>query len=128
LADQVIDTGTVRFTIRPDGIVYGVALPERQQTVEDARVNLAACRDLAGHGDAPLLIDVRNTGTLSREARKIYTGEEGARTISALGFVADSAFGRVAGNLFIRLARTRFPVRLFATEEEALRWLRSFLP
>ena len=110
MAEDVIDTGTVRFSRRPDGIVVGLTLPDRIQSLEDARANLVACRELTGGQRTPLLLDIRNTGTLCREARELYSGEEGASAICALGFVADSAFARVVGNLFIRLARTRFPV------------------
>ncbi len=117
---------SVTLRMRSDGILHGIALPDLQQTLEDARKNVAIAEELSGGGRAPLLMDVRSTGTLSREARACYTGEEGARVISALALLADSAFARAAGNLIIRLAKSNFPARLFATESEALQWLRQY--
>jgi hypothetical protein len=121
-----INTGTVAFRLRDDGILQGIALPARTQNLEDARVNLEACRRLTGEARVPLLLDIRDTGTLTREARELYAGETGAREICALAFVGDSAFTRVVGNLFIRLAKTRYPVRLFTDERQASKWLRRY--
>ena len=123
MAEHSIRTGTVDFRLRSDGILYGVALPERVQSREDAEENLAVAHRLTGGARVPLLLDIRGTGTLSREARELYSSEAGARVITALAFIADSAFTRVVGNLFIRLARTRYPVRLFSEESEAESWL-----
>ena len=123
---ESIRTDTLDFRLRSDGILHGVARPDRVQSLEDARENLAAANRLTGETRVPFLLDIRSTGTLCREARELYAGEAGARTITALAFVADSAFTRVVGNLFIRLARTRFPVRLFGSESDATRWLQEF--
>jgi len=124
---ETINTGTVEFRLRDDGILHGIALPERKQTVEDARDNLAAARRLSDDTRVPLLLDIRSTGTLTREARELYAGQDGANTITALAFVGNSAFTRVVGNLFIRLAQTSFPVRLFTVETHAVQWLREYL-
>lgn len=125
VVERPVSTGSVRFHYRRDGIMHGVALPDRVQTVDDARENLELVIKLSGGVRVPLLLDIRNTGTLTREARAYYAGEDGAKTINALAFVANSAFTRVVSNLFIRLAKTRYPVRLFEGEEAALGWLGS---
>lgn len=116
---------TMTQFMRDDGILYGVALPNSAQTLEDARENLASARKLSGGKRIPLLLDIRGTGTLNREARLFYAGPEGLRTVTAVGFVANSAFTRVVGNMFIRLATTNYPVRLFTTPEAAPDWLRD---
>ena len=121
---QVRHSRTLTLRLRSDGILHGVALPDAQQNLSDARQNLAFAAELAGGCRLPLLMDIRSTGTLSREARSLYAGEEGAATITAMAFVADSAFARVTGNLVMRLVKTRYPVSLFTTEEDATNWLR----
>ena len=125
---EIFNTGTVEFRAMEKGVLRGVALPDRRQTLDDAHRNLEAARRLIGGGRAPLLMDIRTTGTLTREAREFYAGEEGARTITALAFLGGSAFTRVVGNIFIRLAKSRFPVRLFLREEEAMQWLEKIKP
>ncbi|MBW2290946.1 MAG: STAS/SEC14 domain-containing protein [Deltaproteobacteria bacterium] len=111
--------------MRDDGIIYGVALPDSQQSLEDARENVECVRSMAAGQRVPLLVDIRHTGTLSREARMLYGSEEGAGAINALALVGDSAFSRVVGNLFIRLSKARFPTRLFSSTDEAIAWLRK---
>jgi hypothetical protein len=122
---QVITTRTLTLSMREDGILYGVALPDSQQTLEDAQKNLQVALSLADGRRVPFLLDIRSTGTLSREARMYYAGEEGAQAVKGLAMVADSAFTRVVGNLFIRLAKANFPVRLFTSPDEATAWLRG---
>jgi hypothetical protein len=128
MQERSIRTGTVEFRLREDGILHGIALPNREQTLDDARENLAVAARMIDDDRVPLLLDIRDTGTLSREARQFYAGEDGARVINALAFVADTAFTRVVGNFFIRLAKTRYPVRLFTAEEPAVRWLEDLKP
>jgi hypothetical protein len=126
MGGEPVATETVEFRLRGDGIAHGVARPGRVQTLDDARENVAVLMQVSEGRRVPMLLDIRSTGTLSREAREYYAGDAGAAAITALAFVANSAFTRVVGNFFIRLARTRYPVRLFDAEEPALSWLRSF--
>lgn len=123
--EQVTKTRTLTLVMRDDGIMYGVALPDSQQSLEDARENVECVRNMAAGQRVPLLVDIRQTGTLSREARMHYGSQEGARVITAVALVGDSAFSRVVGNLFIRLSKPRYPARLFSSVDEAIVWLRG---
>jgi hypothetical protein len=124
--NQVVKTRTMTMLMRDDGIIHGIAFPDSQQSVEDARENVECARMLSGGRRVPLLLDIRDTGTLTREARMYFSGEEGADPAIAVALVADSAFTRVVGNLFIRLAKMNYPVQLFASTDEAINWLRDF--
>ena len=116
---RLVTTRTLTLVLRGDGILHGVALPDSQQKLEDARENIECALKLSAGERVPFLLDIRTTGTLSREARMFYAGEEGAKAVSGLAMVADSAFTRVVANLFIRLAKGNFPVRLFPSAESA---------
>jgi hypothetical protein len=123
MAEQSNASKTVKFCLREDGIVHGIALPERMQSLDDARENLEIVTRLSGGRRVPLLLDIRTTGTLSRQAREHYAGDHGASAITCLAFLANSAFTRIVGNFFIRMAKSRYPVRLFQKEESAIQWL-----
>ena len=123
--NRVVTLQTMTLFMRDDGILHGVALPDQVQTLENARENFACARKLANRKRVPMLMDIRESGTLSHDARLFYAGPEGLRVVTAVGFVADSTFSRVVGNIFIRLANTNYPVRLFATPENAIDWLRE---
>ena len=116
-------TETLSLQLRKDGILYLISRPGPPQSVEDARENLAIARKLAGGTRVPILLDIRNTGTLSRDARAVYVGQDGVNTVSGLAIVADNAFSRVVGSIFIRLAKTKYPVKLFGDDESAISWL-----
>jgi hypothetical protein len=123
--ERMAKTRTLTIVMRDDGIMHAVALPDSPQTLEDARANIECARKLGEGRRVPFLLDIRATGTLSREARIFYAGEQGEQTVSRLAMVADSAFTRVVGNLFMRLVKTNYPVRIFPSTDEALVWLRG---
>ena len=118
-----ITTATLELRLHADGMLRCLALPGRVQSIEDARENVAALKRLTGGKRVPMLLDIRDAGTLSRDAREYYAGYETAKSITGLAFITDSAFSRVVANFFIRLAKTRYPIRLFEDQEAAVDWL-----
>jgi hypothetical protein len=120
--ERVVETRSVRITLRADGIAHVYCLPGIDQEESDAGENLEVLRELLAGRKTPLLIDIRETGTLARQARRAYAANELGL---AQALVVGSAFSRVGANLFLRLARPAYPTRLFTTEDDALRWLRG---
>jgi hypothetical protein len=81
-----------------------------------------------GGARRPLLIDIRRALPVEAEARHHYSGQKLAEAFSALALLVEaSPFGRMMGNVYLRIARPGIPTRLFADEGEALAWLRKFL-
>lgn len=118
------ETRTLRIALRDDGVLH--ARPRAthlDQTLDDVRANLQACRELLAGQTAPILVDMRGMGTLTREARLAYAHEAEFATRQAM--LVDSAFTRIAANLFIRVAGPRQPTRMFTSEEEALAWCQA---
>jgi hypothetical protein len=62
---------------------------------------------------------------ISKEARN-YAGKNGTDFFIAAAMVTDSAFMRFVINLFNAIQQHNVPFKLFATEQEALSWLRTF--
>jgi len=60
--------------------------------------------------------------------RHYYTGEVLLASFLALALVVEATpFGRMMGNIYLRVARPGVPTRLFPDEPSALTWLRTFL-
>jgi hypothetical protein len=117
-----INTRTTRMYVRPDGIVVSANFPNAgEQTLADAKENIRALATLAGGARVPLYLD--STAPMTSEAQKYYLSAESHRHCVAVAIVAISAFSRVLANLFIPIQRQPVPMRLFATEAEALAWL-----
>lgn len=63
--------------------------------------------------------------TISKQARE-YAGKSGTDFFIAAALVSDSVFMRFVINLFNSLQKHNVPFKVFATEEDALNWLRRF--
>jgi hypothetical protein len=75
----------------------------------------------------PLLIDIRKAQPLEADARHHYSGQTLVERFSALALLIDgSPFGRMMGNVYLRIARPGIPTQLFADEERALDWLSAY--
>ena len=109
-----------------DGIVIVRSIAHQDQGFVDAVENLQICRELLDGASAPILIDIRQSGIVNRAARKTYASQ--GEYILAQAMLVDSAFARVAANLYIRVANPKHPTRMFNSEVDALRWLEGYLP
>ena len=60
--------------------------------------------------------------------RHYFTGEMLVESFTALALLVEATpFGRIMGNIYLRVARPGIPTRLFADEPGALTWLSKFL-
>ena len=69
--NPITQTETLSFQLRADGVMHIISLPGSQQTPDDALANLKIAREITGGERIPIVLDLRNTGTLSREARMV---------------------------------------------------------
>jgi hypothetical protein len=98
------------------------------QSLADAHENLATAMAVSGTVRRPLLVDITVGSPLEPAVRHFYSGEKLAASFLALGLLVEATpFGRVMGNMYLRIARTGIPMRLFADEAEASAWLRTFV-
>lgn len=128
-ARGVIETRTERLWLHPDGHVVAEVRPGLVADLDDAIVNVAAVAQLAGDRPRPLLLDMRSHANgATRECREYYAGAEAQQVNLAVAMLVRSNVGRVLGNFFLGLNKTRFPFRMFSDVDDALAWLRSFPP
>jgi hypothetical protein len=94
------------------------------QSLADAKENLAAAVSETGGARRPLLIDIRSARPLEADARHHYSGQTLIDRFSAMALLVEaSPFGRMMGNVYLRIARPGIPTQLFADERDALDWL-----
>lgn len=121
-------TPTAEIALRDEGIVVTRIEAGVQQSLADARLNLAATVDACARKKRPLLVDISRCLPLEPEVRHYFTGEVLVESFLALALVVEATpFGRMMGNIYLRVARPGIPTRLFADEPSALGWLRTFL-
>ncbi|HEY2748990.1 MAG TPA: hypothetical protein VGL86_30425 [Polyangia bacterium] len=121
-------TPTAEIALRPEGIVVTRIEAGVQQSLADACVNLAATVEACGQQKRPLLVDISRCRPLEPDVRHYYTGEVLVESFAALALVVEATpFGRIMGNIYLRVARPGVPTRLFRDEASALEWLRTFV-
>ncbi len=127
-ATGVLDTRTERLWLHPDGYVVAEVRPGLVADLDDAIANVAAFCQLVGSTPRPLLIDMRPHATsATRECREYYASSDGQHQNLGTAMLVRSNIGRVLGNFFLGLNKTRFPFRLFSDVDEAVAWIRSLM-
>jgi hypothetical protein len=124
----VASTPTAEIFRLDDGCLITRVRVGAGQSPRDAALNLETTVAACGGTRRPLLVDISRCLPLEAEARHFYMGTILTRSFLALGMLVEgSPFGRMMGNVYLRVARPGIPTRLFAEEDEALVWLRTFL-
>jgi len=123
---EEIETKTEIISLRKDGIVHCIALPDAYITLEDAKENIQAINKVAGGIKSPVLVDIRKSSGAAKEARKYFSSPEVATVQSAVAMLIDSGFSKLMGNFFIGLNKPLFPLKLFTNMDEALEWLAGY--
>ena len=122
------DTKTARIGLTGEGLLVVRVNVGARQSLDDAKENLAVAVAQTAGQRRPLLIDIRAAKPLDADARHHYSGQTLVDSFSALALLVEaSPFGRMMGNVYLRVARPGVPTKLFADEARALGWLRGFL-
>ena len=118
------ETKTAWIALNDLGLVIVRVKDGAYQSLSDAKENLALAVSETRGKRRPLLIDIRKARPLESDARHHYSGQTLVESFSALALLIDgSPFGRMMGNVYLRIARPGIPTQLFADEVRALEWL-----
>lgn len=109
------------------GIICGKFQPNTHWDVEIARQIVNDRLKLSEDGIFPLLLDVSNVSSISKEARKFMASEQAMEQLSAGALIINSKVGVIMGNFYIFLDRPKLPCRLFYDFDDAEKWLQDFI-
>ena len=117
------NTRTARVEKSSQGIIITRILPEVRQNLSDAMENISASAEACGGQRMPIVVDLRQAMTLDAETRHYYTGKQLTDFFTSLAILVPAgSFGKMMGNLYLRVASPGIPSRLFDSETEALQW------
>lgn len=88
--------------------------------VEDARAAMAKVNEICEHERHAMLVDMAAVGSVSREARAVWSIPCRASSIALLG---KSPVDRVLANFFLGVHVPPCPTRFFTSRSEAVDWL-----
>ena len=119
------ETRTATVGMNGDGIVTVRVRPGERQSLADAEQNLAAALEARGGVRRPVLVNISQAVPLDADVRRYYSGPvlQGFTAIALV--IHASPLGRMIGNVYLHIADTVIPTRLFTSEESAIQWLRS---
>jgi hypothetical protein len=124
----VRSTRTAQVEKTSEGVVVTRIMAEVQQKLSDAVENITASAEACGGQRAPIVVDIRNAMPLDAETRHYYTGKQLTEFFTSLAIlVSTGAFGKMMGNLYLRVANPGIPSRLFDSETEAIQWSCRYL-
>jgi len=117
-------TRTARIDLNEAGLLIVRINDGAFQTLDDAKENLAMAVSETKGQRRPLLIDIRRAQPLDADARHHFSGQTLVDRFSALALLVEgNPFGRMMGNVYLRIARPGIPTQLFSDEAEATEWL-----
>jgi hypothetical protein len=121
---EPIETPDFTFWMEDDGILRLRFPPGTKIDLAVAKRAVEAGLGIFRKHPCPMLAFLDEVKSLGHEARSYVSRATGP---TAIGLVVGSPIGRVIGSMYIGLLRQPpYPVRMFATEEQALKWLKTF--
>ncbi|ABG58943.1 STAS/SEC14 domain-containing protein [Cytophaga hutchinsonii] len=115
----------IKFYIE-EGILYGIYLAP-VLTLEVAQEVVKQRLLFAAGVTYPVLADIRNIKSVTSQARAFFAKPESNTFISAGALIVNNIFLETIGNIFIYLNKPSIPSRLFRNEQDAVKWLKTFL-
>src|ERR1043165_58746 len=110
-----------------DNICYTVVKPNAVISIQDAMQNSASVKEVSEGKVYPLLVDIREINSISKEARDHFTMQGRTPGVTSIGLLVKSPVSRIIGNFFLGLNRSKVPVKLFTDEAKAVSWLRQYM-
>jgi hypothetical protein len=112
-----------------DGILHQEYFPGAELKLEDSLGELEIYKTVfCKEGCRPIMVDITNVKTTSKESRDIYSSDETTEIIAAAALMVSHPVSRIMGNFYMGINKTRMPVRMFTSIGDARKWLMDFLP
>lgn len=110
-----------------NGIVIGEYPKGLKLGLNEARRFVDKRLDLQAGKDYPVIIHLNNVICTSRSVRKFLV-TEGIRGITRGAFVFRNKYEEILIRFFILIDAPKVPTRIFASEEEAINWIKGEHP
>lgn len=107
-----------------DDIIHGVYNPNLKVIDINIAKQLVSDRLKVSEGIRyPVLADIGNVKTITREAEKYMAAGDAMKYISAVAILTHSRVGKLISSIYISLSRPKIPTKVFADKQKAIEWL-----
>jgi hypothetical protein len=121
-----LDTPYVHLRIR-DKILVGTYKKNLRINLEIAKEIVRTRLSFTGGKKMPSLILSQGVISMDRPAREYLASEEATQGLVASAIIVNSAFSSFLGNFFMKVNRTKMPVKIFYDISMAEKWLQQFI-
>ena len=112
---SLLEGGIVRVYVKE-----GAAIEEK-----DLHQFHAIYLDLMENDEAPFVVIFGKYSRSSKEAREKFANVQRAKFKSAEALVLNGLPHRIIANFYIKVYKPKHPTRIFSTEQEGVKWLKS---
>ena len=125
--NKVIELRAFTTWLGDDGICYTVVRPNVSIVLKDALENSVSIKEISGDTIYPLLVNLKEINSISKEARDHFSMQDRTPGVSAIAMLIRSPVSRVIGNFFLGINKSAVPTKLFTVESEAVTWLKQLV-
>ena len=95
-------------------------------SLDDAKANTEAVQKLSGENTFPILVDIREINSITREARSHFSMRGRKAAVNAIAMIISSPTSIFIGNIYLLINRPTVPTQLVGSEKDAVTWLTTF--
>jgi hypothetical protein len=110
-----------------DNILEVSYMPGLRITQEIAEKIVSDRLSFAEGKNMATMIMSRGVISMDKAAREYLASVEGTKNLLATAIIVDSAFSSFLGNFFLRVNKTKMPVKIFSNIPRAKKWLQQFI-
>lgn len=125
IKNKVMELRAFTTWLGNDGICYTVVRPNVSIVLKDALENSVSIKEISGDTIYPLLVNLKEINSISKEARDHFSMQDRTPGVSAVAMLIRSPVSRVIGNFFLGINKSAVPTKLFTVESEAVTWLKQ---
>jgi hypothetical protein len=107
-------------------ILHMVVKQHAEIDIDVVKVVVETRRNLQQGKKMLVLLDTRDFGCFTREAREYTSGKEVAGLDKAMAIITDSLPTKLMANFFIKFNKPQAPTKMFTSKNAALAWLETY--
>jgi hypothetical protein len=113
--------------LRADGIMFIRISPEKEETVELAKKMVKEMGEMVNYKQVPILFKHQEFALPGKANRDYWATKEACPYSKAEAFIINSTAMRIIANFYLKINKPQRPTKMFTHEEEAIKWLKTFL-
>lgn len=125
--NQIITTSIGDIFIDNDGILIIKYLNNLDFELEMAVQAIEVCEKITNGEKVLVLINTGEFGSMNFETRKFLSSQRLEKHRKAVALVINSLQHRMIAHFIINIRRNYYPTKIFKTECEGLKWLKTFI-